>query len=91
MSGLLNPPNLLSYLSLITVVLTNEFDLNFKVALGVWIPAVVLIWDGTIVMVLFGANVRNMFLRLAYYLDKLTGAFLGLIGVSILRSVLSKQ
>ena len=41
LSGILNPKNLLFYLSLFTVALTPEVSISFKVLLGVWMTLVV--------------------------------------------------
>jgi threonine/homoserine/homoserine lactone efflux protein len=90
MSGILNPKNLLFYLSLFTVVLTNDVSLAFKVVLGCWMTVVVFVWDAAIIFLLSVNKVRNQFTKCAYYIDKVTGAILGVIGFSIVRSALSK-
>ncbi|WP_419769581.1 MAG: LysE family translocator [Candidatus Marinarcus sp.] len=90
MSGILNPKNLLFYLSLFTVVLTNEINLGFKVLLGIWMTLVVFFWDVSVIYLLSRDKVRRKFSHLAYYIDKCTGAILGLIGFSIVKSALSK-
>jgi len=90
MSGILNPKNLLFYLSLFTVVLTNEVSLSFKIGLGIWMTSVVFLWDLSVIYVLSRDKVRRKFSKLAYYIDKCTGVILGLIGVSIVKSALSK-
>ncbi|WP_027967473.1 LysE family translocator [Halomonas halocynthiae] len=90
MSGVLNPKNLLFYLSLFTVVLTNDVSLTFKILLGAWMTLAVFFWDAAIVFLLSTNKVRQQFTRLAYYIDKVTGAILGLVGFSIVRSALSK-
>jgi len=90
MSGILNPKNLLFYLSLFTVVLTNEVSLSFKIELGIWMTSVVFLWDISVIYVLSREKVRRKFSKLAYYIDKCTGVILGLIGVSIVKSALSK-
>lgn len=91
MSGILNPKNLLFYLSLFTVALTNDVSLAFKIALGVWMTVVVFCWDTAIIFVLSSSKVRKKFTKLAYYIDKFTGAILGVVGFSIVKSALSKQ
>ena len=90
MSGILNPKNLLFYLSLFTVVLTNDVNFGFKVGLGVWMTSVVFVWDLAVIYVLSRDNVRHKFSKLAYYIDKCTGAILGLIGFTIVKSALTK-
>ncbi|WP_025566159.1 LysE family transporter [Psychromonas sp. SP041] len=90
MSGIFNPKNLLFYLSLFTVVLTNDVSLGFKIALGIWMTSVVFLWDLSVIYVLSRDKVRRKFSKLAYYIDKCTGVILGLIGLTIVKSALSK-
>lgn len=90
MSGILNPKNLLFYLSLFTVVLTHDVSLTFKVVLGVWMTVVVFAWDVSVIYLLSQNKVRKRFTKLAYYIDKCTGVVLGLIGFSIVKSALTK-
>ena len=90
MSGVLNPKNLLFYLSLFTVVLTSDVSLMFKIGLGIWMTAVVFFWDVAIIYLLSSTKVRQQFTKLSYYIDKFTGAILGLIGFTIVRSALSR-
>jgi len=90
MSGILNPKNLFFYLSLFTVVLTNDVNFGFKVGLGIWMTSVVFVWDLSVIYVLSRDKVRRKFSKIAYYIDKCTGAILGLIGFTIVKSALTK-
>lgn len=90
MSGILNPKNLLFYLSLFTVVLTDEIGPGFKLALGIWMTCVVLLWDIAVIHLLSAQTIRQKFANTAYYLDKFTGALLGIMGASIVKSAFSK-
>ncbi|ARU04219.1 lysine transporter LysE [Comamonas serinivorans] len=87
-SALLNPKNLLFYLSLFTVVLTPGVGLGVQLGLGVWMTAVVLAWDAAIVLLLAKPVVRRRFARMAFVLDKLTGLVLGGMGTRIVQTVL---
>ncbi|GLS90198.1 threonine transporter RhtB [Psychromonas marina] len=91
MSGILNPKNVLFYLSLFTVVLTKDVSLTFKILLGIWMTSLVFIWDSAIVFILSGDKVRRRFSKLAYYIDKVTGAILGLVGFTIVKTALTKS
>ncbi|MCW7753101.1 LysE family translocator [Desulfobotulus sp. H1] len=91
MSGMLNPKNLLFYLSLFTVVLTSEVGFTFKLALGVWMTAVVFFWDVAIIFFLSKRQIRSKFTKVVYYVDKVTGAILGVIGFTIVKSALIRQ
>ena len=91
MSGILNPKNVLFYLSLFTVVLTKDVSLTFKITLGIWMTLAVFLWDSAIVFILSGDRVRRKFAKLAYYIDKVTGAILGLVGFTIVKTAFTKS
>ncbi len=91
MSGILNPKNLLFYLSLFTVVLTPEVGFYFKLGLGIWMTVIVFTWDLSIIFILSTRKVRRKFTKVAYYIDKVTGALLGFMGFAIVKSALTKQ
>jgi len=91
MSGILNPKNLLFYLSLFTVVLTPEVGFAFKLGLGIWMTVIVFLWDLSIIFLLSTRSIRSKFTKAAYYIDKVTGALLGLIGFAIVKSALVKS
>ncbi|PMM58044.1 LysE family translocator [Vibrio splendidus] len=91
LSGALNPKNLLFYLSLFTVVLNNDVSFMFKLGLGVWMTVVVFVWGAAIIFLLSAPKVRREFTRVAYYIDKVTGVMLGLLGLTIVKSALVRQ
>lgn len=91
LSGISNPKNLLFYLSLFTVVLTQDVALSFKVFLGAWMTSLVFLWDVMIIVLLSNQRVRQRFSRVAYYVDKFTGIVLGAIGLSIVKSAISSK
>lgn len=88
MSGIFNPKNLLFYLSLFTVVLTPEISFVFKLGLGIWMTVVVFVWDTAVIFLLSTRKVRAKFTQVAYYIDKATGALLGVIGLTIVRTAI---
>lgn len=90
MSGILNPKNLFFYLSLFTVVLTKDVSLGFKFFLGVWMTSVVFFWDVAVIYLLSTQKVRNKFSKVAYYIDKMTGFVLGVLGLAIIKSAVDK-
>jgi len=91
LSGILNPKNLLFYLSLFTVALTPEVGLLFKLILGAWMAIIVFVWDTAIIYLLSNSNIRKKFTKMAFYVDKITGVILGAIGFSIIKSIWTKQ
>jgi threonine/homoserine/homoserine lactone efflux protein len=49
---------------------------------------IVFIWDAAIIYLLSTHTVRSRFTKAAYYIDKVTGAILGFIGISIVKSAI---
>lgn len=89
-SGILNPKNLLFYISLFSLVLTADVGLAFKALLGIWMTAMVFFWDALIVLLLSRGAVRAWFDRSIYYLDKATGVLLGTIGIKVVHGAASQ-
>ena len=87
-SGLSNPKNILFYLSLFTVVLTPETPLALQMALGVWMAGLIFVWDAMIILVLSRKRVRAQFGKIAFYVDKVAGTLLGLMGIRLLHSAI---
>jgi len=91
LSGILNPKNIIFYLSLFSLVLTNEVSLVVKVALGVWMTFLVFSWDTFIILVLSRNSIRELFSKLAFYIDKIAGVVLGLFGVKLIQSAIVRN
>ena len=85
-SGLSNPKNIVFYLSLFSVVLTPETGTALKLGLGVWMAVLVFAWDAMIIFVLSQHNVRQWFAKLAFYVDKVAGVLLGIMGWTLLKN-----
>lgn len=90
-SGLSNPKNILFYLGLFSVVLTPNVSHALSIALGVWMTFLVFLWDAMIVLLLTHSRIRQGFARIAYYVDKIAGVLLGLLGWQLLRNSLKYQ
>jgi threonine/homoserine/homoserine lactone efflux protein len=90
-SGISNPKNIIFYLSLFSVVLTSDVGLLFKIGLGTWMTAAVFLWDAFVILILTRPNVRRVFSRIAFYLDKIAGTLLGFIGVKLIESAFVKE
>ncbi|WP_197501132.1 LysE family transporter [Campylobacter curvus] len=90
-SGLSNPKSIIFYLSLFSVVLTPNVNPALSVALGAWMSVSEFLWGAAIVMALSGRRVRTAFGKAAFYIDKLAGVLLGLIGLKLLQSALQRQ
>jgi threonine/homoserine/homoserine lactone efflux protein len=85
-SGITNPKNLIFYLSLFSVILNRNIGLSLKIGLGLWMTALVFLWDAFIIFVLAQDRVRKAFSRIAFYVDKVAGTILGLIGITLVRA-----
>jgi threonine/homoserine/homoserine lactone efflux protein len=83
-SGISNPKNILFYLSLFSVVLTNEVSLLYRILLGLWMTLLVFAWDTFIIYVLSQNRIKSIFSRVAFYIDKIAGTILGLIGLKLI-------
>ncbi|MCB5195452.1 LysE family translocator [Deefgea salmonis] len=90
LSGILNPKNPLFYLSLFTLVLNGDVGLGFKIALGVWMALIVFLWDAFIILVLSHKDIRSIFNRSAFYVDKTAGVILGAFGLTLIYSAIFK-
>ena len=51
---------------------------------------VVFLWDVAIIYLLSTEKVRCRFTKMAYYIDKVSGAILGLIGITIVKSAITR-
>ncbi|WP_250162970.1 hypothetical protein [Psychrobacter sp. WY6] len=49
---------------------------------------VVFAWDTAVIFLLSTRKVRAKFTQVAYYIDKVTGALLGVIGLTIVRKAI---
>lgn len=90
-SGLSNPKSIIFYLSLFSVILTPNVSPALSIVLGVWMSLLVSLWNAAIVLVLSGRRVRAAFGKAAFYIDKLVGVLLGLIGLKLLQSALQRD
>ena len=91
LSGLSNPKNIVFYISLFVVVLTPSVGTGLKVGLGVWMVALIFVWDSMIVFLLAQKRIRGFFGKIAFYVDKAAGAVLGLLGAKLLQSAAEHQ
>jgi threonine/homoserine/homoserine lactone efflux protein len=85
-SGISNPKNLIFYLSLFSLVLNRDVNVFFKVGLGVWMTGLVFAWDAFIIFILSKKAVKQVFSKIAFYVDKAAGTVLGLIGVRLIQT-----
>lgn len=83
MSGILNPKNAIFYLSLFTVMVSEETSFGVRCLYGLWMTAVVFIWDFGVVMVLGRDSIKRWLGRGIYYVEKMSGLVLTVFGVML--------
>lgn len=79
-SALLNPKNVLFYFSILFTIIEPQTSLHVKVAYGVWMVGLLLVWDMGVAM-LFGNQKALKLLPYLFLLQKAVG--LGLLGFSL--------
>lgn len=83
LSGILNPKNSLFYVSLFTLVIQHNTPLVIQCGYGLWMFAVVLLWDLCVAWAVGHPSVMARLERHARGLEKLTGAALFTVAASI--------
>lgn len=91
LSGLLNPKNPIFYLSLFSLVLNSQVSFWLKLGLASWMTFAVFAWDAFIILVLSREKVRRRFSKMAFYVDKIAGTILGLVGLQLVRSAVAHE
>lgn len=81
MSAILNPKNAIFYLSLFTVMVSEQTDFAIRCLYALWMMSVVFIWDCLILLVLGNNNLRNKLGGGVYYVEKISGAALSSFGL----------
>ena len=84
--GISNPKNLIFYLSLFSLVLSKDINIILKISLGVWMTVLVFVWDAFIIFILSKKPVKRVFSKIAFYIDKVAGTILGLIGLRLIQT-----
>ena len=81
MSGILNPKNAVFYLSLFTVMVSEQTGLAVRCLYALWMTAVVLLWDSFLVFAAGRRQVKDYLGRSVFYVEKIAGSMLTLFGV----------
>ena len=84
LSSILNPKLPLFYFGLFSLALGKGFAMAVRLALGIWMAAIVFLWDACILFALTRPRVRNAFLRRVWLIDRATGFVLLVVGVMVL-------
>jgi threonine/homoserine/homoserine lactone efflux protein len=81
MSGFLNPKNVIFYLALFTVMVSETTGLAMRCIYAMWMVAVVFIWDCGVVLVIGRDQIRQWLGRSVFVVEKISGIILTLFGV----------
>lgn len=87
-TGILNPKNLIFYLSLFSLVITDEVSFILKVYLGVWMVFLGFVWDTLLILLLSKKYVRNRLSNHSLLISRLSALFLGAIGTKLIYSAI---
>lgn len=81
MSAILNPKNIIFYLSLFTAMVSVETELLTRCLYAMWMMSVVFIWDCAVVMTIGRDQVKKWLGDCIFYIEKLSGAALTGFGI----------
>ncbi len=86
-SAILNPKNMIFYLSIMTVLIESDALLRQRIAAGVWMCSIVLLWDLFVAAMISHAAVQKTLWRWIPAIERVCGAFLILVAVSVIFSL----
>jgi threonine/homoserine/homoserine lactone efflux protein len=81
MSAILNPKNAIFYLSLFTVMVSQQTGLVTRFLYAFWMISVVFLWDSMLVLVISRKQVQARFGQCRFFMEKASGAMLALFGL----------
>ena len=81
MSAILNPKNAIFYLSLFTVMVSDQTGFFPRCLYALWMMSAVFIWDCGVVIALGRDRVKRWLGRSINYIEKISGAALALFGI----------
>ena len=83
-SALLNPKNMIFYLSLMTVIIGPAATLNQRLACGLWMASVVLLWDLLLATALSRPWLQNFLRNRIPLIEKTAGCVLTIIALGLI-------
>lgn len=81
MSGILNPKNVIFYLALFTVMVSDKTGFTTRCLYALWMTVVVFAWDSGVVLVIGRDRVREWLGRSVFMVEKVSGVMLTLFGL----------
>lgn len=82
----LNPKAPIYFVALFTVVLSPNLPFLHLVIYGIWMMVLQLLWFSTVVLLLSRPSVNEKFQRLGYWIDRILGGAMILMGIKVLTS-----
>jgi threonine/homoserine/homoserine lactone efflux protein len=82
-AGILNPKNAIFYLSLFTVMVSEQTGVPTRCLYALWMTAVVFLWDCGLVLVIGQEKVKSRLGRGVYMIEKIAGVMLTLFGLML--------
>ncbi|MDX5627282.1 MULTISPECIES: LysE family translocator [unclassified Brenneria] len=83
-SALLNPKNILFYISLMTSILGQHVTVGQQIVCGVWMFSIVLIWDLLVAMLIARPRIQRRLQRYLNPIERAAGAILIFFGLILL-------
>lgn len=90
LSGVLNPKNALFYVSLATLIDSNETTGAWRFVYGAWMFGVVLLWDIGVAAAIGNRVVLRRFARALPWLERVSGGMLLLLAAVVLATIAKK-
>ena len=81
MSAILNPKNVIFYLSLFTVMVSDQTGFFTRCMYALWMISVVFFWDCFVVLAIGRESVKKWLGRSIYCIEKVSGVALALFGI----------
>lgn len=81
MSAILNPKNAIFYLSLFTVMVSDQTGLLTRCLYGAWMMSVVFLWDCCVVLAIGREGVKSWLGNSIYRIEKFSGFALAMFGI----------
>lgn len=81
LSAILNPKNAVFYLSLFTVMVSDQTGFPTRCLYALWMMSVVFLWDCFVVAAIGRARVKRWLGRSIFFIEKISGAALAFFGI----------
>lgn len=81
MSAMLNPKNVIFYLSLFTAMVSPATSFFLRCLYGLWMMSVVFFWDCGVALLIGQQNIRERLGKGVFYVEKFSGAMLTVFGI----------